>query len=371
MSISLYKTFYPKGLGKRLQKVFDSGMTSEGPEAAAFQKELQEWAGNPYIALTSSGTAALDIAGRLAGVGPGDEVISSPVTCLAGNGWILHLGAKPIWCDIKQETGCIDENKIEALITEKTKAITFVDWGGIPAELEKIQKIADKYNLKTIEDGAQSMGAKFNGRKITENQICDYITHSFQSIKILSTADGGCISCKTKEDFDRAILLRWFGLARGQNSHAVCWIGDVYEPGYKAHMNDVNAAIGREQLKTVDQRIAKHKKNAAYLLKHLKQFKSKLSIPEVSDYIDPLYWVLTIRFENALERARISDMLTKAGIGNNISHVRNDKYSLFKNYQKTLPEVDNYEERRLNIPCGWWIKKKELDYIIQTLKKIL
>jgi dTDP-4-amino-4,6-dideoxygalactose transaminase len=81
--------------------------------------------------------------------------------------------------------------------------------------------------------------------------------------------------------------------------------------------------------------------------------------------------VLTVRFENALERARISDILTKAGIGNNISHVRNDKYSLFKNYQKTLPEVDNYEERRLNIPCGWWIKKKELDYIIQTLKKIL
>lgn len=371
MSISLYKTFYPKGLGKKLQKVFDSGMTSEGPEAAAFQKELQEWCGNPFVALTSSGTAALTIAGRLAGVTPGSEVITSSTTCLATNEWILELGAKPVWCDIKPETGCIDETKIEALITDKTKAIVFVDWAGIPAELEKIQTIADKYNLKTIEDGAQSMGALYRGKKITQDQICDYVIHSFQSIKILSTVDGGCLSCKTKEDYERAILLRWFGLARGMNSNAVCWIGDVTEPGYKAHMSDMIASIGREQLKTVDKRIAKHKKNAGYLLKHLKKLAPKLLIPKVTDYIDPLYWVFTIRFTDKKERTRISEELMKVGISNNISHTRNDKYSLFSDFQKSLPVTDIFEEQRLNIPCGWWLKKKDLDFIIKTLYNVI
>jgi dTDP-4-amino-4,6-dideoxygalactose transaminase len=369
--LPLYKTYYPLDLGERLQKVFDTGMTSEGPEAAAFQKELQEWMCNPNVALMSSGTMALEIAGRLAGVGPGDEIICSSVTCLAGTGWILLAGATPVWCDINPNTGCINHTKIEELITTKTKAITFVDWGGTPAELLEIQKIADEYGIKTIQDSAQSMGALYNGKKISENQICDYLIHSFQSIKILSTVDGGCLSCKTKEDFDRAILLRWFGLARGQNSHSVCWTGDVTEPGYKGHMNDINAAIGREQLKTVDERIKRHKINGKYLQEQLKTLSPKLLVPQIPTYIESNYWVFTIRLENKEHRAIVSKALTNAGIGNNISHVRNDKYSLFKDYQKDLPSVSDYENRRLNIPCGWWLQKTDLDYIVQVLQGVI
>ena len=367
--IPLYKTHYPKNLGERLQTVFDSGMTSEGPEAAAFQTELQQWMGNPYTALVSSGTTGMEIAGRLAGVGPGDEVIASPVTCLAGTGWILLAGAKPVWCDIDPNTCCIDPSKIEALITDKTKAITFVDWGGIPGELDAINDIAKRHGLKVIEDGAQSMGATYRGQKV--GTICDYTMHSFQSIKVLSTADGGCLACKTKEDFDRAILLRWFGLARGQNKSAVCWTGDVMEPGYKAHMNDVNAAIGREQLKHVDWVIAAHKANGRYLQEELKCLAPRLLTPQVPDYIDPNYWVFTIRLMSKQHRAEVSQKLTENGIGNNVSHVRNDTYSLFKEFYKDLPVATDLEDRRLNIPCGWWCNMSDMQHIVDTLKKIV
>jgi len=367
--IPLYKTRYPYDMGEILQSVFDSGMTSEGPEAALFQLELQDWMETPYVALTSSGTVALTMAGRLAGVGPGDEVIASPVTCLAGTEWIISLGATPVWCDIDPNTCCIDHTQIEKLITSKTKAITFVDWAGTPAELDAIQAIADKHGIKTIEDAAQSMGALYKGKKV--GSVCDYTIHSFQSIKILSTVDGGCLACKTKDDYDRAILLRWFGLARGQNSHPIDWVGDVTEPGYKAHMNDVNAAIGRKQLRYVDSLILKHRQNAKYLREEIKGLTPDILIPQIPEHISSIYWVFTIRCKDRAHRALVSEALIKAGIGNNISHVRNDTYSLFDNYRKPLPNVDLVEDQRLNIPCGWWCEYTDILYIATILKQIL
>lgn len=367
--IPLYKTFYPENLGSRLQKVFDSGMTTEGPEAAAFQVELRQWMNNPHVALMNSGTMALEIAGRLAGVEPGDEVIASPVTCAAGLEWILKVGAKPVWCDINPDTGCLDASRIKALITSRTKAITFVDWAGIPAELEAIQAIADNYGLKTIEDAAQSMGATYKGEKV--GKICNYTIHSFQSIKVLSTVDGGCLACKNNQDTERAILLRWFGLARGSTSHPVCWTGDITEPGWKGHMNDINAAIGREQLKYVDKHIEQHRRNATYLISALEDLAPRLLTPKVPSYINPLYWVLTVRFLDKEHRARVSEELVKAGIGNNLSHIRNDKYGLFRDFQRDLPSVDDYENRRLNIPCGWWCSQEDIDYIANTLRRVV
>ena len=368
-NIPLYKTHYPANLGQRLQTVFDSGMTSEGPEAAAFQKELQDWIGNPHTALTSSGTIAMEIAGRLADIEPGDEVIASPVTCVAGLGWILLAEAKPVWCDIDPHTCCIDSSKIKSLITNKTKAITFVDWAGIPAELDEINSIAKQYGLKVIEDGAQSMGALYKEQKI--GTICDYTMHSFQSIKILSTVDGGCLACKNQEDYDRAILLRWFGLARSSTKGKTQWVGDIIEPGYKAHMCDTNAAIGREQLKYVDNLISKHQANASILINELKGLSPNLEVLKVPDYIKPNYWVFTILLKDKQHRIDVSDKLSEVGIGNSISHVRNDKYSLFRLFQKKLPVVDNLEDRRLNIPCGWWLTNEDLELIIDTLKKAI
>lgn len=366
--IQLYKVFLPKDLDQTLKPVFESGFISEGPKAAEFQTKFQEWIGNPYTALTNSCTSALTIALRLAGVGIGDEVITSPMTCLATNEPVLTAGAKVVWCDIDPETGNIDTDKIEGLITNRTKAILFVDWAGTPAELDEITRIAADYGLKTIEDAAHSIGAEYKGHKI--GTVCDYTCFSFQAIKHFTTIDGGAIACKTKEDFERAVTLRWFGLKRGHNNDLVSWTGDVPEPGYKMHMNDVNASVGLEQLKYIDKNLSRHRNNGNQLQKHLADLPG-VETTFVPDYTTSSYWIFTILLRDAEHRAKVSEGLVKCGVGNNISHTRNDSYSLFEDSASSMPGLDDFSSRMLNIPCGWWVDSHDLYHIYKSLEDII
>jgi dTDP-4-amino-4,6-dideoxygalactose transaminase len=365
--IPLYKVSMPANIAEILKSVLLGGFITEGPRAKQFEQEFQKYVGNKYTAVVNSGTSAITLALRLAGVGPGTEVISSPNTCLATNSPILTLGADVVWCDVDVKTGNIDADKIEALITEKTKAILFVNWGGTPAELDKINSVAKKHGLKTIEDAAQSLGALYRG--CVTGTGCDFTCFSFQAIKHLTTVDGGAISCRNKKDYDEAVLLRWFGLRRGHSKSPVCWEGDVFVPGYKMHMNDVNATIGLEQLKYVDSIIKAHKYNGAFLTDALKSVHS-VEICEIPLYIDSSFWFYTIKLDNQEHRAKVNEGLAVHGIGSGISHTRNDKYSIFKEYSTELPGVTEFDNRKLNIPCGWWVTEQDLEVIVKTLKKV-
>ncbi len=363
--IPLYKVNMPSNMAEILSPVLQSGFITEGPKAKEFECKFQDFIGNKNTALVNSGTSALTLALRLANVGPGSEVISSPLTCLATNQPVLTVGASIVWCDVDKNTGNIDADKIEALITPKTKAILFVDWSGTPAELDKINEVANKHGLKTIEDAAQALGAEYKGRKV--GTICDYTTFSFQAIKHLTTVDGGAIACKTKIDYDRAVLLRWFGMSRNHTNSPVCWEGDVTEPGYKMHMNDVNATIGIEQLKYIDGIIAAHKKNGAYLRSNLKGLKN-IELCVIPGYIESSFWFFTIKLLSTKHREEVSKKLIDAGVASSITHTRNDSYSLFGNSDTTLPGLDDFGSRMLNIPCGWWVSQEDLDYILVTLR---
>lgn len=367
--IPLYKVNLPPNLGQTLQPIFDSGTITEGDKSHEFETKFQDYISNPYTALVNSGTSALTLAYVLAGVGPGTEVIASPLTCLAGTEPILTLGGKVVWCDIDPKTGNIDPEKIEALITSKTRAIYFVDWAGTPADISAINFIAHKYGIKTVEDAAHALGSSFEGMKTGTNS--SYTCFSFQAIKHLTTIDGGALACSTKEDYDRAVLLRWFGLKRGHNKSPVCWEGDVPEPGYKFHMNNVNATIGIEQLLGIDKIIDAHKRNAAYLMKHLKGIDG-LELCQIPENIDSSFWIFTIKLRNALHRASVSEALEHHGIASNITHTRNDKYSLFgESNNVSLPALDKFSTQMLNIPCGWWCSQTDLDYIVQTLEQVV
>jgi perosamine synthetase len=365
--IPLYKVHMPQSVGEAVTSVLLSGTVTEGPKAKEFEAGFQAFIGNEYTALTNSGTAAITLALRLAEVGFGDEVITSPMTCLAGTEPILTCGAIPVWCDVDPNTGNIDASKIEERITPKTKAVLFVDWAGTPAELEAINQIAHKHGLKTIEDAAHSLGAEFSGVKV--GNICDYTCFSFQAIKHLTTVDGGALACKTKDDYDRATLLRWFGCKRGHNQSLVRWEGDVLEPGYKMHMNDLNATIGLEQLKYIDAVLASHKRNGLYYASELNGC-SGIELCSIPNHIASSFWIFTIKLENSKHRESVSEKLTKAGIGNNITHTRNDYYKLFEPYKCVLPGLDAFSDRMLNIPCGWWVSEADAEYIAKKLRDI-
>lgn len=363
MKYPLFKVNMPPNVELKLKPILESGYISEGPVAKEFELQLQQWIGNPYLSLVNSGTAALTIAMRLANIEAGDEVITSPMTCLAMNEPILSLGAVPVFCDIDPSTGNIDPSKIEALITDKTKAILFVNWAGTPAPLDEINRIAKQYNLKTIEDAAHALGATYRGKKV--GTISDFTCFSFQAIKHMTTIDGGAVACSNQEDYDRSVLLRWFGCKRGHNTSPIRWEGDVVEYGYKMHMADVNAAIGIESMKTIDSIIEKHKLNAEYLHKNFPE-----SFELLNNEAGSAFWIYTFKCRDKQHRLEVSDKLTNAGIGNSIVHTRNDAYSLFKDYppRGDMSGTNEFCDRMLNIPCGWWLEQEDLDVILSVLR---
>ena len=196
--ISLFKVHMPEEVKDSIIKTLYSGFITEGDKAKEFESKFQSWVGNPNTALVNTGTSALTIAIRLAGIKSGDEVISTPQTCLATNAPLFNAGAKIVWADIDPYTGNISPESIKDRITDKTKAIVFVHWSGIPADIDAINKIARENNLKVIEDAAHALGAKYNNIMIGNHS--DYVFFSFQAIKQITTVNGGALACKTEED---------------------------------------------------------------------------------------------------------------------------------------------------------------------------
>lgn len=361
------KVHIPDSAIKSLSMVLKSGYVSEGDVSHEFERRFQEYIGNPNIALVNSGTSALVLAVRMAGVGPGDEVISTPMTCLATNEPIMLAGSRIVWADIDRRTGNIDPVSVEKRITPKTKAIMAVHWAGNPVDLGAISKIAKRHSLKVIEDAAHAMKAQYRGKTIGNHS--DFICFSFQAVKHLSTVDGGAIAVKDKETYERAKLLRWYGCARSHTKNPIKWTGDVSEPGYKMHMNDMNASIGIEQLKCADRLIDRHRKNAAYLTEKLKNI-NEIELPYVIPHAISSFWFYTIKLPDSRFREKFSEALWKKGIGNGIAHTRNDTYSLFKEFQRNdVPGVDDFCSRMLNIPCGWWMSKSDCAYMVQNIKE--
>lgn len=367
-NIPLFKVHMPKTVVEPVREVLFSGFLNEGIQVAEFEKQLRNRLGNAFTIATNSCTGSLTMALKIAGVSPQTEVITTPMTCVSTNTPIKNLFAKLVWCDINPKTGNIDSEKIEEKITEKTKAILFVDWAGIPADLDKIKAIGQKYNIKIIEDAAHAFGAKYKGKSV--GAVSDFTCFSFQAIKHISTGDGGALSFLHEDDYDRGRKLKWFGIDReatkdsAGNWRGNRWDCDVIEAGYKMHMNNLAAVIGLEQLKCVDAIIDKHRRNAKFYLENLKNI-SGISLPYVAQDIEPSWWVFMIFAER---RDELSRKLTEFGIHNSLLHVRNDIYTCFQDSREELESVTKFQDTELCIPCGWWVSPQEAEYIVDVIK---
>jgi len=362
--ISLFKVHMPKNIIDPLKKVLFSGFIGQGLKVDEFEKILGNYIGNEYVLTTNSGTSALHLALRLSNVGYGDEVISTAMTCTATNEPILAMGAKIVWADIDPKTGNIAPEEIRKKITSKTKAIMAMHWGGYPSDLNEINKIAHEYGIKVIEDAAHSFGAEYKGKKIGNHS--DFICFSFQAIKHITTVDGGALICKSKEDYKRGKLLRWYGIDREEKGRTDFRCeNDIKEYGYKFHMNDVCATIGIEQMKYIDNILCKNRENAK---KFDEAFKNHPQI-ELLDYKkdrSSAYWLYTVLVEN---RQNFFDKLNNKGIMVSQVHARNDTHTMFKKFKTSLPNVDKFSEKMVCIPVGWWLTKKNIDYIINTVNE--
>jgi len=363
--IQLMKVHTPPNIGKILQDVWDSGFVTEGEYSDKFERLFGEYIGNPNVSLTNSCTSALILAGHMCDIKPGDEVITTAMTCMATNEPFYNFGAKLVFADVEKDTGNIDVEDIKRKITNKTKAIVMVHWAGQPCELDVINKLAKEHNIKTIEDAAHAVRSTYRGELIGNHS--DYVCFSFQAVKHLTTGDGGAIVCKSEEDIKRLRKLRWFGLDRhfkapmGQPP-ASRWEQDITEVGYKVHMNNINAAIGIEQLKYIDGLIDKHIDNGKYYDGNINN--PLIEIPRRVENGESSYWIYSILVK---DKQRFKDYLESNGIASDVVHVRNDRYSCFEKFRCDMPGLNYFNERLLNIPVGWWVTEQDRNYIVEVI----
>lgn len=365
--IPLFKPFMPETVLEPLAKTLLSGWIGEGPRVREFEAALAQRLGVAVeqVVTVNSGTSSLQLALRLAKVGPGDEVISTAMTCAATNEPIVLAGARIRWADIDPLTGNISASSIASAITDKTKAIMIVHWGGYPCDLQAINEIAAAHGIPVIEDAAHALGSEYHGSLIGSHSA--FACFSFQAIKTITTVDGGLLVCRSAEDAERGRRLRWFGIDRNARRSEVFWEYDIDEAGYKFHMNDVAATIGLEQIKYLDDLLAHQRRNAAIYYAEL-QNTPGLTLPPHRDDRLSSYWLMTVLVD---ERDRFVRMLKANGIASSVVHIRNDRYAVFKDaiQDGPLPGLDAFTERMICIPVGYWVTPDDAQRIATVIKQ--
>ena len=366
-------------------------LTDNDKKLDNFESDLKEWFQIDYLLTTNSATSAEHLAFHMlkkqsdnvkifdgagsynshwSGLKDGDEVLCTPLTCTATNWPVLANNFNIKWVDVDENTLNMNLDDLERKITPNTKAIYLVHWGGYPVDLNRVRELQLQtermYGFKpvVIEDCAHAFGSEYNGKKIgTHGNIC---TFSFQAIKHLTSVDGGVLIVPHKELFDRGKLLRWYGIDRENTSRKDFRCEeDVKEWGFKFHMNDVNAAVGIENLKLVDKNIAIHKSNGTYYNEHLKDVDG-VTVLEHSIDRSSSYWIYTIRVER---QADFMKMMAGKGIMVSRVHERNDQHTCVFEYRRNLPTLDRVVKEMICIPVGWWVSKEDREYIVNCIKE--
>lgn len=351
----------PESVLEPLKTTLLSGYVGQGPRVREFEHDLIPWCGSEHVLALNNGTAALQLALRLAGVGPGDEVITTAMTSPATNVPILAMGGKIVWADINPWTGNIDSQDVHRKITTRTKAVIAVHWGGYPCDLQELTTITTTYGLKLIEDACHAFGASYQGRPL--GSISDFTCFSFQAIKIMTTVDGGALICKSLQDYERGKLLRWYGMDREGADN------DIREYGYKMQMNDVTAAIGIEQLHFVKNNINAARHNSEKYDQAFSGLSRIKVLPRQNDRKSNC-WLYTLRINDLKD---FIEYMHAVNISTAQIHTRNDTYTAFKDYQinyktEQLPSTAEFMSEYVCIPVGWWLSPVELDYICTRIR---
>jgi dTDP-4-amino-4,6-dideoxygalactose transaminase len=241
--------------------VLRSGWLTTGPKCRELEATLSEFCGGRPVRVLNSATAGMELALRIAGIGPGDEVITSPMSWVATANVCLTVGATPVFVDADTATRNIDLNKVEAAITPRTRAIIPVDLAGLPVDRDRLYDLATKYKLRVIEDAAQSIGANWRGKRI--GSFGDLISFSFHANKNITTAEGGCLVMNNEDEARLFEKLRLQGVTRLPDGTMDC---DVL--GGKFNLTDVAAAIGLGQFKRLDEFNARRSHLARLYFEH-------------------------------------------------------------------------------------------------------
>lgn len=337
--------------------VLDSGYIGQGFKVDEFENELQALIAAPTRPVsTNSCTSAITLALMLCDVGPGDEVITTPITCTATNTPIILAGARPVWADVDPITGNIDPEDVARKITPRTKAIIAVDWSGRPCDYTRLRRVSGFVPI--IQDAAHTPFPVFGG---------DYVCMSFGPIKHLTCGDGGALIVtgnrfEAEAQIASARLLRWYGLDRDSKKSFRCE-QDIVRIGGKFHMNDINAAIGLDNMKNVSENVREHYGNAFFYNRYIVNRPFARTPPAC---LTSAWWVYTMVVS---DRESFSRHMAEHGVETSQVHARNDKHSALNFPNGPLPGVDEFDAHQVSIPCGWWVTSEQRRHIIKAVNE--
>ena len=377
-------------------KVLKSDYLTTGPAVAAFEKKVADYVGAKYAVAVSNGTAALHVACLAAGIGEGDEVITTPITFAASANCVLYCGGTPVFADIDPDTYNISPVELERKITSRTKAIIPVHYTGQPCDMDAILEIARKHDLLVIEDGAHALGASYKGMKI--GSIADMTCFSFHPVKPVTTGEGGMIVTDNEELYRKLVLYRSHGITRDndmmQQYEDQLWQstapalqeaaemlrGDVMDPGgwyyqqlelgYNYRITDIACALGASQMDKLDRFLERRRQIAK------KYDEAFADIPQIKTPWQQegcqsgwhLYMVQT------MERSRreVFDGLRQAGIGVNVHYIPVYRHPYYQRNGYAGVHCLNAEafyERAVSLPIFPGLTGSQQDYVIEHVIK--
>lgn len=340
-----------------VMETMKSGWVTQGKKVEEFEKAFANYCGAKYGVATNSGTAALHLTLASLGIGQGDEVITTPLSCVATTNPIIYLNAKPIFVDVEPNTLNIDVRLVEKQITPETKAILPVHLFGHPVDLDPLNEIAEKHNIPIIEDAAQAHGAKYKGKKV--GSLGHASCFSFYADKLITTVEGGMALTNNEEIAEKMRLLRSFGMdKRHKFVHPVL--------GYNYKMSDIHAAIGLVQLGKLDRYIEKKRKNIKYLKEQLHH--PDLKLPEELDYAFNVYYVCHILTQKPKEK--IVQHLEQKGIETRplLSFIPDQvPYQQFKPNPSGLRVAKTAHQKGFYISNSPSLTQGHLDFAVSTL----
>ena len=338
-----------------LNTILYSGSLAFGKHGKEFEQRLSSFIGVTQLTLVNSFNSAVLVALITLGIKPGDEVIASPMACLASNQPLVTLGARVIWADVDPMTGTLNPESVKQKITSNTKAIIHNHFCGYPGFIDEINAIGRNYGIPIIDDAIEAFGSEYRNNKIG-NLDTDVTIYSFQAVRLPTTIDGGAVIFKDKAMYEKSLLVRDSGINRSyfrDNMGEINADYDIVTPGFGATMSEINSYIGLQQMNDIKNLLTKQRNNACSWIDFIHEEFPNYRIMNEKHDSKPNYWVFGILTPNKTETIK---QFRDIGYYASGVHLNNNTYSVFGK-QVFLPGVMAFYNSFVALPCGWWFEK--------------
>jgi perosamine synthetase len=356
--------------------VLRSDWITTGPKIDEFEQKFAEYVGSKYAVAVSSGTAALHAAVFACGIGPGDEVITTPLTFAASANCVIYQGGKPVFADVNPDTLNINPKEIEKKITDETKAIIAVDYTGLPCDYDEIHRIAGKYDLLLIEDASHAIGAEYKGRKI--GSISDLTTFSFHPVKHITTGEGGMIMTDDQQFAEKLRIFRNHGITTGarERQEKGAWFYEMVDLGYNYRITDFQCALGMGQLAKLDSFLARRREIAG---KYNEAFADLPEIITPSIFEDRVsawhLYVIRLNLDRlAGDRSEIFAAFRAENIGVNVHYIPVYWHPYYQKlgYERGIcANAETAYKRLISLPIFSKMTDEDIEDVVQAVVKVV